>query len=452
MEDPDDILARLDSWMKFGSTHGSEIELYYSISEVAETTIENNALKSSTYSQDRGLGIRVVLPQGKVGFVAFNQIQDDQRVKSRILQAIRLARSSSENPFASLPHPREVFLRPSGMGGIDPTAALDSAREVLSYVSSLDRRISIDMGGAYMAAQLDAIVNSNGISVAEASERAGWSVNCLAKDGSTVTPGSSAFDAIIGLKQPENFKLIDIMVSQLLDQLKATKIGQDLPKNVEILLSPETFVDLELASLISAMGGPAVLKKQSPLSREQLGSEIADETITLVDDGKRPRTLGQTAFDREGIPPPKERRVIERGKWQGMFHNQFSSREAGEPESTGHAAGSPWAPPSVGCYNLDVLIENSQDYDEMIGGIRNGLVVNGIAHYADDISGEVQGPIKNSYMIKNGQAFPVKEVSLSGNIYSGLMSVTGSKQKRAIRSSSQELSVPWVKISNFHLL
>ena len=80
---------------------------------------------------------------------------------------------------------------------------------------------------------------------------------------------------------------------------------------VPIVFDPEIAASL-LRNLSSAISGYSLYKGASFLM-DKLGTQIASESVTVIDDGTIPAALGSRPFDAEGLPTTKKI-IVEKGR------------------------------------------------------------------------------------------------------------------------------------------
>jgi PmbA protein len=90
-----------------------------------------------------------------------------------------------------------------------------------------------------------------------------------------------------------------------------------------------------ISPAVGAISGPSIARGTSFL-KDRLGQRVFAEGVTLIDDPFRPRGLGSTPFDDEGVAVER-RALFEDGMLNTWLLNSASARQLGL-ESTGHAS------------------------------------------------------------------------------------------------------------------
>ncbi len=158
--------------------------------------------------------------------------------------------------------------------------------------------------------------------------------------------------------------------------------------------------------------------------KDRLGEQLADEQVTIIDQGDIPGGYF-VPFDDEGVM--KEKTVIlDKGVLKGYMHDRNSANEL-HVQPTGNARAQDFEnQPQVRMTNT--FIDNGKySFDEMVEDIKTGIYIKrkgGGGGQVDTASGTFTFRCGESYMIRNGElAEPVRGVVLSGLILDTLKTV-----------------------------
>jgi len=176
------------------------------------------------------------------------------------------------------------------------------------------------------------------------------------------------------------------------------------------------------AMVLEVLLGPAinadwVQKGRSPLAAK-LGTKMASESISIVDDGLMRGGWRTKPFDDEGCPTQRTR-VVEKGVLRSFIYDSYSALKA-NVKSTGNAQRlGYWVRPQPSINNM-VFEKGDSDPEEMISDTRSGVYVEDtIGEWlSSPVSGNLNATISHGYLVKNGElAQPIKGVVISGNFY-----------------------------------
>lgn len=164
----------------------------------------------------------------------------------------------------------------------------------------------------------------------------------------------------------------------------------------------------------------------------KVGERVANEKVSVVDDGTLPDGLGNAGTDDEGVPRQKTP-MIEKGVLSGFLHNNYSAKRD-SVRSTGNAsrqrafgsvayANQPITSPS----NL-IPIPGRGDLNALLSEARNCVLVNGSlvgSGHSNAVTGDFSVTAGTSFRVENGAvAYALKPCTVAGNLYDSLNSVS----------------------------
>jgi PmbA protein len=148
--------------------------------------------------------------------------------------------------------------------------------------------------------------------------------------------------------------------------------------------------------------------------RDRLGQPVLPKGVDLTDDPFRPRGLGSTPFDDEGVAVSRQA-LVEDGVLTTWLLNCPSAAQLGLA-TTGHASRGLAGPPGVSTHNLH-LAPGERDLAGLMGDAGTGLLVTSmfgpsLNANTGDWSAGVSG-----FWFENGHvAWPVSEVTVAGKL------------------------------------
>jgi PmbA protein len=199
-------------------------------------------------------------------------------------------------------------------------------------------------------------------------------------------------------------------------RLNARKIGT---RDVTVVFDPETAASL-MRTICSAVSGPSLYRGASFLVG-RLGTRIAAQGVTILDDGTLPGHLGSRPFDGEGLPT-RRTVVVEDGILRSYLLDTYSARKL-NLAPTGSAARGVGDVPTAGPTNF-FLQAGPHDPAEIIRSVDFGLYVTeligpGINLVTGDYSRGAAG-----FWIERGElAYPVEEITIAGNLKAMLLDI-----------------------------
>ena len=168
-----------------------------------------------------------------------------------------------------------------------------------------------------------------------------------------------------------------------------------------------------LSPLLGAISGPSIARGTSFL-KDAMGEAVLPAHLSLIDDPFRPRGLGSTPFDDEGVEVV-ERALVDHGVITTWLMNTAAAAQLGLT-STGHASRGLAGPSGVSTHNLH-LTPGETDLAGLMGQAGAGLLVTSmfgpsLNPNTGDWSAGVSG-----FFFEGGQiTHPVSEVTVAGNL------------------------------------
>lgn len=342
------------------------------------------------------------------------------------------AKLASDNPYSRIADPADIIRSYAPLDIADPSVPgveelkSRALRAEAAALANKDTKISNSASASWTRVQTFLLV-SNGFRGEAVKTVHSISAGVIAGRGNEMTTGGEFSAAIYGadLVSPE-----DVGAQAALNA--ANKLGG---RSVKSQIAPVIF-DRDLAprlvgAFANAASGPSVAQGASFL-KNRMGDQVMNPAITIVDDPYLPRGLGSTPFDTEGMPSPRLT-LVENGVLKDWIMDLASARQLGQI-SNGRGEGTTNLYMEAGNASLDDLIKDIKQgfyVTELMGGGANIMT----SRYSSGAGG---------FWIENGQlAFPVKELTLAGNLHDMFLNITPANDLVKRRSS---VSAPSLRI------
>lgn len=260
--------------------------------------------------------------------------------------------------------------------------------------------------------------NSKGLSCSSVDNVLGACIYCRAKEGDDV----QTFGKSWAFKKRSEF---DIEASaryvgeHAIARLGAAPIAS---KKTKIVLDKEAARAL-LGSFAGSFSAEAMQKGLSRLAGK-VGSRIANEKITLIDEGMIGDSYMSIPFDGEGVGS-KRTVVIDKGLFVSPLHNRKTALVEGV-ETTGNAsrAGSNG---SLGVSPKNFYIENGEaSKEELFAQMGDGVYITDLAGLhagVNAVSGDFS-LLAEGFTIENGEiGKPVNQITIADNFFDILMKI-----------------------------
>jgi PmbA protein len=419
MTDLLDLASRVVSW-----SEGSEgVEAFAVHSVDTEVTAFDGEVESLSSSETRGVGVRVVTGDGRMGFASTSDVTEDG-----LRYALSEARSNAE---LGTPDVGNVLPAPSSyepvpeiwVGGLENVAAaakVAAALELEAATRAAHALVAAVDGATYGDSRSSvAIASTTGVAAEYARTDVYAYVSAIARSEDDTQTG-------LGLTQGRSFDALDLSHAAMEAATRAARlIGARKPATARV---PVVFDPLVTASflgvLASALTAEAVQKGRS-LFAERVGEAVAQPSFSLVDDGRLAEGPAASPFDDEGVPT-RRTEVISEGVLRGFLHNTETAARDGSGSSTGNASrsgfnGSPGVAPS----NL-FLDGVTVPQTEVLARGEGGLYVqevSGLHSGTNAVSGEFSVGATGLWIRDGGLAEPVREVTVSSTLIEILLGI-----------------------------
>ncbi len=386
-------------------------EVYLETARRLSIQVQDGDLETIEEASTAGIGFRV-LAGGRLGFSHCNDLSG-KAPEETLRQAVAYARLTTPDENNVLP---EAF-EPAEVGGLfDPAIAFVSMEEKIRLALAAEKEalaregITKSAGAGYGEGEEELyIANSNGLQVQMKSAGCSLGVSVVAEKDDQKNSGA---------EYASRRFFADLPAPELLARQAALKALRLLDpvmiptQRASVIFDAEEAFSL-LGGLLAALNGERVLQGASYL-KNALGSSIAAPLLTLVDDGRKPRGMGSTPFDGEGVATQK-RTLVEKGVLRGFLYNTITARRAGV-ESTGNAARGGFTElPGIGTHNL-YAEPGIHTPAGILQATRRGLLVLEVTGYGiNPVTGNFSGGASGLW-IENGEiVHPVRGVTIAGN-------------------------------------
>ena len=427
-----DLLASLSAFAKqalrAARSHNSEAaEVSLEASQGFSLSVRNAGLETLEHTNSRGMGVTVYRERRKSS--ASTSLLSKASVASLLEEVCALNQHVEPDPCVGLA-PAELMARD------DPDLQLDYAWPL--HVDDATA-IAVDCERAMRA--VDKVCNTDRVSVESARH-----FYCYANSHGFLRSGAStrhsiSASAVAGSlksgQQRDYWYTSHVDPSQLQSAAEvgrqageraARRLGARKPGTTKAAVLFEAPAAKSLLShLCSALSGHAIYHRASFLL-DQVGEKIFPDFISIVECPRMPQAIGSSSFDDEGVAT-KDCAVIDGGALSTYLLDSYSACRLGM-QTTGHAGGA---------RNLSLL--GQQRLSELLKQMGRGfLVTELIGSGVNIVSGDYSRGAAGFWVEDGCIAYPVEELSISGNLrdmYAGIVGVAQDLDTRSsIRSGS----------------
>lgn len=399
----------------------TDMELYYQQDETFSTNIFKGEVDKLTIAADGGVSFRGLLG-GKMGY-AYTERLDESSI-SLLLEGAKatagIIDSDDREPMCDGQgaYAEQSFFDPA-LSDVTTAAKVALAKALEAECLKVDPRVSLVQVCEVATTTTERyIANTRGLEKGDR-RNGGYAVLlAVVRDGDDVKNA-------VAYQISRNYQAFD---ARALGREAATEALSYLgAKPVESRTYPVLLRNRTAANLLSTYAQifhAGNVQKGKSLLQGKLGSRIAGENITIIDDPFLPNGSRSRCFDSEGVASRKVA-LIENGVLRSFLHNQRSAAKDGVA-STGHG----FKPSYKGAVTIapsNLFIQpGSAGFDELVESLAEGLIVTevqGLHSGANPISGDFSLAAMG-YYVKNGKIVrPVNQITIAGNFYELLKTI-----------------------------
>lgn len=389
-------------------------EIYIDETQLIQLDSVKDELNFAKEEIELGIGIRVI-KDNKQGF-AFTS--DTDKLEKTGLQAIdntKLTKVDEDYSFAEVEKVNEVKnVYDNKFNDLSLDESVEFLKDTIAVASDSGCEVT---GSGFSASEgRSLIINSNGVSIEDEGTGFGLGLSVtIQKDGEIATAynsQSSRFFDIDGEKLANT--VCDLAKSSL--NTKPVETG-----DYDVVLDYYAAVGL-LQTFISAFNGENVLRGRSIL-KNKLGSEIANPTLSIIDNPLLEKGMNTAKCDGEGSVSRKTD-LIKDGVLNSFLYDLYNARKSNVETTSNGLRGSYLTTPMISPTNLEFKFSEMKDLTEINEGVLTTSVLG--AHTANPISGDFSVEASNAFKIENGElSDPINKAMISGNIFEIMKTVDG---------------------------
>lgn len=395
-------------------THADDGELFLEYRESEALMFDNGRLKTGSFNQDCGFGLRAVAGEatgyahaGELSLAALNRASEAASAVTQGYNGTYTAAPRGTN------HRLYSEISPLGAPSFEAKVAL--LQKIDAYLRDKNeqvRQVSISLASSLQQVE---ILRADGHLVHDIRPLVRLGISVVAGQGTRLENG---FYGCGGRKAFESFLTEDNW------QMAADEALRQALVNLEAEAAPAGTFDVVLANgwpgvmLHEAVGhgleGDFNRKKTSAFSG-LLGTAVAAKGVTIVDDGTIPERRGSLSVDDEGTPSGRNV-LIEDGKLVGYMQDRLNARLMGM-EATGNGRRESYAHAPMPRMTNTMMLGGDKTPEEIIASVKNGIYCVSFGGGQVDItSGKFVFECTEAYRIENGKVkAPIKGATLIGN-------------------------------------
>jgi PmbA protein len=375
-------------------------------------TVRAGELEEVEREEARDLGLRVFVGRRQAS-VSGSDISAEARGRL-VERVVAMAKLAPEDPYASLADPALLARELPDLDLYDAAETSAEALEALARSADAAARevkgvTNTDGGSASWSSGTWRLVTSGGFSGLHRATGHSVSASALAGDGASMERGGEGRSVRHRADLPSPEAIGAEAGRRAVERLGARKI--------ESRSAPVIFENRLAGSLISpllgAISGSSIARGVSFL-KDKLGQPVFGDHVTITEDPHRPRGMGSTPFDDEGVSNQR-RDLIDQGVLTTWLMNTSAARQLGL-QTTGHASRGLAGAPGVSATNVTVQ-PGDRDLAALMRDAGDGLLVTSMfGPSLNNNTGDWSIGVSGVWFERGEPAYPVTEITVAGNM------------------------------------
>ncbi|MDG1477962.1 MAG: metallopeptidase TldD-related protein [Myxococcota bacterium] len=396
------------------SRGGQDCDLYFQHSAATTVSLTDGKVSQAGTHVDLGMGVRVVVGD-QVGYSYSEDLSADA-----LIAAARAAAEIAGTDSSRSPQPLRIAGLPDYYPVVRPWETVDMGGRVALVRDWEQRAFASDNRvkrvNAYLsdAASIVMIVRPDGRLVEDWRPMTSAFVQCTVEENNRRESNNYNVAARAGLEfysEDRQARMVREAVERSTFQLAA---GKPQAGEMPVVLAAGPSAILLHEAIGHGMEADFNRKKISIFS-DKMGKRIANEHITIVDDGTIAASRGAINIDDEGNA--SERTVlVEEGVLRSYLHDEISARHFGvDPTGSGRRQSFRHAP--LPRMRATVMENGPHTPEEIIASVDRGIYCISFGNGQVNIGGgDFAFYMKHGYLIENGKLTkPIKDVNIIGN-------------------------------------
>lgn len=393
-------------------------EIYIDEGKIIELDSLKDELNFAKEEIELGVGVRVI-KDNKQGFAFTSNMDEIAQTGLKAIENTKLTKVDENYGFAEVEKVSDVKkVYDKKFNDLSLDDAVEFLKNTIATASDSGCEVT---GSGFSASEgRSLIVNSNGVSIENEGTGFGLGLSVtLQKDGKIATAYNSQSSRFFDIDGEKLATEVCELAKSSIDT-KPVETG-----DYDVVLDYYAATGL-LQTFISAFNGENVKRGRSIL-KDKIGSEIANPTLSIVDNPLLEKGMFTSKCDDEGSASQKTD-LIKDGILNSFIYDIYTANSEGAKTTSNGLRGSYLTTPMIAPTNLEFKFSEMTELEEIKSGVLTTSVLG--AHTANPISGDFSVEASNAFKIENGELTdPINKAMISGNIFEIMKSVEGLKSE-----------------------
>lgn len=390
---------------------GDFSEVYLEESANTQIVFEDKKVEQATSGSERGLSVRMFSGEE----TRFGS-QDGQDPAAARDMAARLGGDLKKTPFAVSADLKivshAVLEDPSAVSLEAKAALLSAADRAARDAGKAVRQVSLSYGERVKTIT---ILNSLGEAVQEKRCYVAFVVTVVAEENGVLQTATEVLGALSGFelfKDQRPVRTAKAAAERALSRLKAPSapVGE-----MPVIIASSAGGTLIHEAIGHSLEADLVQKGESPMYRGKIGTRVANDCITVLDDPTQAGRRGAFVYDDEGTPS-QPTYLIRNGILQDYLYDRQTARKDNRP-SNGHGRRESYLHRPIPRMSNTFIAPGFDDPETVLTSVQNGLLVTRMGGgQVNTATGDFVFEVEEAFVIQSGKVgHLVRGASLLGN-------------------------------------
>ncbi|MCZ6721187.1 MAG: metalloprotease TldD [Proteobacteria bacterium] len=406
--------ARVEATVAEALAGADDGELFLEYSQFESFSFDDGKLKAATFDTSQGFGLRAVAGEA-TGYAHASELSEAAiRRAGETVKAVHAGHAGSADLAPSATN-RQLYGDINPLKEVAFEAKIKLLQEIDAYARTQDQRVRQVMVSLLGQWQVVEVVRADGYRAGDIRPLVRLNVSLVVGEGDRQETGSHGVGGRAGYEAfitPEGWRAqVDEALRQALVNLESVPAPAG---EMTVVLGPGWPGILLHEAIGHGLEGDFNRKKTSAFSG-LIGERVANEGVTVVDDGTLADRRGSLTIDDEGTPTGRTV-LIENGILKGYLQDRMNARLMGmEPTGNGRRQG--FAHQPIPRMTNTFMLAGEHAPEDIIASVKHGLYAANFGGGQVDItSGKFVFSASEAYLIEDGKRTrPVKGASLIGN-------------------------------------
>ncbi|MDA9035140.1 metalloprotease TldD, partial [Hyphomicrobiales bacterium] len=382
---------------------------------------DDGRLKNANFDISSGFGSRLV--SGDITGYANSTILNKQSIKSS-LDAIQTARNGKDIFISERKHPvkensadikKSLYSESNPLNSISFDEKIKLVKNIDEFLRSYDNRVqqvSVSLSGNFQSIM---IFNKEGEIVTDERPLVRLNISVIVNNGKRQESGSYGTGGRWDYTRLNSKDFYENAAKKALSQALTNLDSIDTPAGEMTVILASGWPGVLLHEAVGhGLEGDFNRKGTSAFSN-MMGQKVADEQVTVIDNGTIPDRRGSLNIDDEGTST-QETVLIENGILKGYLQDNMNARLMNE-QPTGNGRRESFMHQPMPRMTNTYMTNGKYEPDEIIKSVKKGLyMVNFGGGQVDITSGKFVFSCTEGYEIENGKiCSPIKGATLIGD-------------------------------------